>query len=364
MRRTPSPTTAPLLCLALALGATACAPPPAPAVSPPPPALEPVAPAPVPAEAPAPLSPLPPLPHRHLLPPPEPPPDPTLIEDISVSPRPSFEPGAVFLRKGDWRSARKLLREGLAKLGGQAPLDAQMVGRALIARTCAALKDEVCVAADTAYLVTMWGDGVEGQKQLQQLGGDEAAQRRRVARAVAAVGEALFLEAEQERVAADRLTPPVYRGKGEQKEVFAFVKAKVGPWVGAKRLAIEAAEKAYVKVLEVRPAPPPRWVVASGERVGAMWSGFVDALRASPMPAVWQTEGTVPGNDTLRYHDLRDTYVSQLEQSSEPQLDRARSAYEKCSQLAARFHVTDERSRACNAWIASHPAKPVKPAQP
>ena len=46
--------------------------------------------------------------------------------------------------------------------------------------------------------------------------------------------------------------------------------------------AIEKLEDEYKKIVDLQPAPPPRWVIAAGSRVGRMWGKFVDEFRARP----------------------------------------------------------------------------------
>lgn len=334
--------------LLLPLSAACAAAPTPPPVAPEPPPVQ-APPAPVASvEAPAPAAPSPPPP-----PPEAPAPDPLASADIADAPPKELEAAATHVKKGDWRRARSEVQGTLKGLGANASLDIVLVGHALSGRACAMLKDSKCAEAEYGAVSGAWDAGAV--KRLASLGGDEAAQRRRLSRALAAVGEAVFFAAEQKRREADKLARPVYRGSGVREDVLKFVNTKIKDWVTAKRPAIEGVEKAYAKVVEIQPVPPPRWVIASAERVGAMWSGFVDEFRDTPVPKEWRGDGPVPGADGLTYKELREEYRGKIDEASAPQLEVARGAYRTCSEHAAKYRITDDRSRACDAWLAAHP---------
>jgi hypothetical protein len=217
------------------------------------------------------------------------------------------------------------------------------------------LKDSKCAEAEYGAVSAAWIDPDGAVKRLEALGGDEATQQRRLGRALMAVGEAVFFAAEQKRRESDKLARPVYRGSGAREDVLKFINTKLKDWVMAKRPAIEGVEKAYKRVVDIQPIPPPRWVVAAAERVGAMWSGFVDDFRNTPMPKEWQGDGPVPGANGLTFKELRASYLERISEASEPMLQTARGAYRTCSEQAAKYRITDDRSRACDAWLAAHP---------
>jgi hypothetical protein len=215
------------------------------------------------------------------------------------------------------------------------------------------LKDTKCAAAEYGAVSASWADPAGAVKRIEALGGTDT-HRRRVAQALMAVGEAAFFAAEQKRKESDKVARPVYRGSGTREEVLSFINTKFKDWVTAKRPALEEAEKGYKKVVDIQPTPPPRWVVASAERVGAMWSGFVDEFRSAPMPKEWLADGLVPGTKDLTFKELRAEYQSRISEASEPLLERARAAYRSCVDLATKYRIADERSRACEAWLAAH----------
>ena len=51
-----------------------------------------------------------------------------------------------------------------------------------------------------------------------------------------------------------------------------------------ERRAIEGVEQSYIRILDIKPVPPPRWTVDSAAHVGAMWATFTDEIgRALPV---------------------------------------------------------------------------------
>src|SRR5262249_12819860 len=145
-----------------------------------------------------------------------------------------------------------------------------------------------------------------------------------------AVGEAQFFFAEQKRKDADKIRFPEYHGSGQRDEVLKHVKVKVTDWMKKKQAAIDTAEKEYLKVVQLEPAPPPRWVIASGSRVGQLWGKFVAEFRAAPIPNEWKGHGPVPGAGDLTYDELRGTYYASLDEASEPLKQKAKAAYKTC----------------------------------
>jgi len=149
---------------------------------------------------------------------------------------------------------------------------------------------------------------------------------------------------------------PVYSGDVSRESILKHVQTKVGDWVGKKKPLIEEAEKAYMKVLELKPAPPPRWVIASAARVGTLWGRFVAELRAAPIPRDWTRHGPIPGGNGLTYEEVRAAYYKQLDEASAPQREMARSAFKKCSELSLKLRYADDFSRTCDSWLAKNMA--------
>jgi hypothetical protein len=194
----------------------------------------------------------------------------------------------------------------------------------------------------------MWKDPAGTVKKIEDAGGDI----RRVAKALTAVGEALFFFAEQQRKEVDKIKFPEYKGAGTREDVLKHVNTKVKDWIGKKMPAIQAAEKEYKKIVDMQPIPPPRWVIAAGSRVGQMWGKFVAEFRAAPIPKEWKGHGPVPGAGDLTYDELRGEYFAKLDEASEPQKLTAKGAYKTCLDYSVKFQFFDEYSRACEVWLS------------
>lgn len=193
----------------------------------------------------------------------------------------------------------------------------------------------------------------------------------RVARALDAVGAALFFLADQSRKQnVDTLKFPAFkaaasrapskrlqdmsqpeveqemeRRRKENETIKRFIDTDVKQWVDRKRAAIEATDRAYKTVVELQPVPPPRWVVASAARVGQMWDGFVADFQRAPLPGWMASEP-----------ELIETFKSTLEGASEPIRARARAAFSLCQSFAARFQIRDAYASTCDVWMTAHPA--------
>ncbi len=118
-----------------------------------------------------------------------------------------------------------------------------------------------------------------------------------------------------------------------------------------KRPAIEEAEREYRKVLDLQPSPPPRWVIASGARVGQMWGKFVAEFRAAPIPKEWRQNGPSPYGD-LPWEEIRSAYIGAIDEKSEPFRQRAKVAYQGCLEVSSKYQYFDEHSRACELWLS------------
>lgn len=164
---------------------------------------------------------------------------------------------------------------------------------------------------------------------------DEGGQTRRLARVLTAVGEARFMVAEaQQRAEVDVLRIPALRG-GPPAELASVT---LRPWIEKKRAAIESVSRAYAAVVDVQPAPPPRWVVAAGRAVGLMWARFVDELDG--FAARHKSEKDF--RDAVR--GLAEPYRSR----------RAQPAMRACVSYATKFQWVDPGVRDCERWLAKN----------
>src|SRR5439155_27185008 len=174
-------------------------------------------------------------------------------------------------------------------------LDVQIQAQALLGRTLVALKKDADAEKSYARVRDAWHDPAAALANLEKASGSEADQPRRIGKTLTAVGEALFFFAEKERVKAEATLVPPFKGKSEVKEIDAFVRGPFAAWYQKRRAALQEVERRYLAIVELRPVPPPKWVVASGAAVGRMWARMADELRAAPYPKDWDKSGDVPG---------------------------------------------------------------------
>ena len=139
----------------------------------------------------------------------------------------------------------------------------------------------------------------------------------------------------------DSLRFPEYRGPGDKASVKAHVDTKVKDWYLKKMAAIQKVEPEFAKILDLKPTPPPKWVIAAGSRSGLMWGDFVDDFRRAPIPKAWH--GT----------ELEQVYTGEIDRVSEPyKRDHARPALKKCLDLSTKYQYFDGFSRSCEVWLA------------
>lgn len=281
--------------------------------------------------------------------------------DLADSPGDArLEPAAALVKAGQHLKAKLALQKAMVDIDATGSLDVRMAAHALLARSCAALKDTKCAAEQSKRVSALWKDPEGAAKALDALGGDDKAKAARLQRAVSAAGEALFLAAEEKKAAADRERFPAYQGPADKKSVLKHIQTKVGPWVMARRRAIEEAERAYLAVKQLQPFPPPAWVVASAARVGQMWGKFTAEFRAAPMPQDWKGTGVIPGTTVTR-EEVRSEYYARLDEASAPQMEAARAAFKTCQTFATKYSIEDEYSKSCARWLEKNPERPPTP---
>ena len=121
----------------------------------------------------------------------------------------------------------------------------------------------------------------------------------------------LFFFAEEKRDEVEKIKFPDYKGPGAKEAVLKHIKTKVDDWMKKKRPAIEKAQDEYMKIVELQPTPPPKWVIAAGSRVGQLWGNFVARV----------PRGADPRRSIKKDTELRNAYYDALDEAS-----RARQA--------------------------------------
>ena len=265
----------------------------------------------------------------------------------------AFAIGAHYIEREDWDQARKRLSSAMSLIDRNATPDVQIQAHAMLGRVYTKINNPTNAAPEYNKVRNSWKDPNAVIKKLDALGGDEGEKLRRLAKVLTAIGEAHFFFAEAKKKEVDKIRFPEFKGQGGREEVLKFVNTKVADWIKKKRPAIEDAEKEYIKIVLLEPAPPPKWVIAAGSRVGQMWGKFVAEFRAAPVPKEWKGNGMVPGTD-LSYAELRGTYYAKLDEASEPQKQMAKAAYKKCLDYSVKFQYFDEYSRNCEVWLSKN----------
>lgn len=261
----------------------------------------------------------------------------------------AFAIGAHYVDREDWDEARRRLSLALRDIDRNATVDVQIQAHAMYARALLKAGGVTPATAEYGKVRGMWKDPAAMVKKMQDQGGDD----RKMAKMLTAVGEALFFFAEQKKKNVDQIRFPEYRGAGTREDVLKHINTKVADWIKKKKAAIEDTDKEYIKIIDIQPVPPPRWVIAAGSRVGQMWGKFVAEFRAAPIPKDWKGHGMVAGTD-LSYDELRGEYYASLDGASEPQKQQAKAAYKKCLDYSVKYQFFDEYSRKCEEWLSKN----------
>lgn len=252
--------------------------------------------------------------------------------------RVAFAIGAHYVEREEWDNARKRLTGAMGMIDKNAPLDVQVQAHSLLGRVFVRIKSITNADQEYNKVRGLWKDP---KASADKILADADGGVRRLGKALTAVGEAYFYFAEKQKKEVDKIKFPEFKGQDTKEEVLKHIKTKVTDWMKKKRPAIESAEKEYLKIVQLEPAPPPKWVIAAGARVGHMWGEFVREFRAAPIPASFK-----------RDDELRGTYYAALDEASEPQKQRAKVAFETCLGYSVKYQFFDEYSRSCEEWLS------------
>ena len=271
----------------------------------------------------------------------------------------AFAIGAHYAEKEDWDKAESALKVSMGLIDRSAGLDVQVQAHAMLGRAYVKLKGDQGASQEYGRVRALWKDPAAATKKLSDAypAEDEGQKGKRLAKALNAVGEALFYAADEaKRDAVDPLRFPVYAGSGTTADVKRHIDTKVKEWLDKKMAAIGKVELEYEKIVDLQPQPPPRWIIAAGSRVGLMWGDFVDDFRRAPYPKPWDQKGcaTACGTaDQLDWRELRERYIIGLREKSEPiKTSRAKPALVTCLTYSVKFQYFDDASRACEVWLA------------
>jgi TolA-binding protein len=253
----------------------------------------------------------------------------------------AFAIAAHYAEKEQWKDVADKLSAAMRMIDSQATLDVKVQAHALLGLASQRLNKMPAAQKEYAKVVATWKDPQKAADAI--IRGDNDAGPRRLAKALDAVGEAMFFFAEKKRQKLDALKFPEYKGKGETADVKKHIDTKVKAWIEKKRPLLIETELEYKKIVDLQPVPSPQWVIAAGSRVGSMWGQFVEEFRAAPIP-------TSMKKDIM----LSQAYYAALDEASEPQKLRAKGAFGTCLDYSVKFQYFDEYSRSCEKWLAEN----------
>jgi TolA-binding protein len=251
---------------------------------------------------------------------------------------------AHYGEKKDWGNVEKRLAGSMKLIDSKATTDVRAQAHALLGRAYVKSNKGAVAAREYGAVRKLWEDPKAAVATIEGIPDEDAnAKQRRLGRALEAVGEALFFFAEEKKAKVDKVAFPEYKGVGTKEAVLKHIQTKVKDWIGKKRPLIDEASADYIKIVNLQPVPPPKWVIAAGSRVGDMWGKFVKEFRAAPIP-----------DGIKKDYELRTAYYGSLDEASEPQKLQAKSAYSTCLGYSVKYQYFDEFSRTCEVWLADN----------
>jgi tetratricopeptide (TPR) repeat protein len=253
----------------------------------------------------------------------------------------AFGIGAHYAEQENWAKALQRLQGAMGLIEKSATQDVVVQAHGLMGRANLKLKRSPAARAEFAKVKALWADPKTAEKIMTIPDEDDSAKVRRLGKALTAVGEAYFFFAEEKRTDVEKIKFPNFTGKGDKEAVLKHIKGPVTDWIKKKRPAIEKAQEAYIEIVNLKPTPPPRWVIAAGAQVGGLWGNFVREFRAAPIPA-----------DIKKDTELRNTYYEALDSASEPDKLKAKAAFETCLKYSVTYQFFDEYSRKCEVWLS------------
>jgi len=260
----------------------------------------------------------------------------------------AFAVGAHYAEKENWDKATESLDGAMGLIAKAAP-DIQVQAHATLARSFMKAKHKNQNRAISEYgkVRSLWGNGSAAVAKIKESypSEDEGQKAKRVGKALTAVGEAYFFNAEEmKKEQVDKIKFPVYHGSGTKDDVVKHISTKVKDWLEKKKPAIDKVAAEYKKIVDLQPEPPPRWVIAAGSRVGLMWGDFVDEFRAAPIPEAWKKDA-----------EMRGVYYDALDAKSEPlKVQFAKPALVTCLTYSVKYQYFDDFSRSCEVWLAKN----------
>ncbi|HMR07744.1 MAG TPA: hypothetical protein PKA88_18310 [Polyangiaceae bacterium] len=222
------------------------------------------------------------------------------------------------------------------RIDRDAGLEDRMLAHALLGRAYASKRQSAKARAEYDKVLKLWADPTAALKEIARASQQTKDELPRTGQALNAAGEALFFRAEQKRLVADALSAPKYRGPDTREAINKFMHTAIAPWVQKRRKLIDDAQRAYQRILTLRPVPPPQWAVAGAAQVSAMLDAFTSELSTVPMPP-----------EIRKNPELRQVYEQSMHDAFAPMREAADSARRTCQEFARKFRVDSSYSRKC-----------------
>jgi TolA-binding protein len=273
----------------------------------------------------------------------------------------AFAIGAHHVARKRWRRAEQVIVRSLPQLEKHAGPEVKLQAFALLGKLYHELERPTQsqrfyrrlrdASQDVASLNALKKAIEDGGKRD---GEDGATRVRRHGKALMAMGEALHYFANRKRAKADALVFPKYRGPGTRSDVDRFVKTKITEWMNKKVPAIKEATAAYMKIVSLNaPQPPPRWAIAAGAAIGAMWGELVDDFIEAPYPKQWDQPGYMPNvTPPTLWVERRAAYKAALAKKVAPYKKVAKHSFDECLEYGIIHQYFDNELRSCERWLS------------
>jgi len=131
------------------------------------------------------------------------------------------------------------------------------------------------------------------------------------------------------------------------KKRFAESKKKFAKWNADKQAALDAAQKVYLGVKEIK-GGGAHWAVASAARVGQLFQNYNDALSTAPIPTT-PKDVLAAG---LTDDDFADLYCDALTEVADPLEQRSVDAFSFCLNVSTDLNWFNEWSKLCEGELA------------
>ncbi len=249
------------------------------------------------------------------------------------------------VRRGEWKDALERI-SNTAAFQKTAWLHTRVGAHALRGRAFARMKRDVQARREYDAARTLWKDPKKATEQLFGEAANADNAKRRMQRALDAVGEAVFYFADRERAKLRVLTLPSYRGPADAEKLSRFIEERWAVWAKARKRRIEAATGEYLLIVGLEPVAPPRWVVRAAASTGEMWAGLLASLEATPTPKSIQS-----------HPELVELFRSRVSEVVEMDARYAVTAYETCLEYSVAFTAPLGPGEDCRDWLVARRKK-------